>query len=55
MDHNPKNLFGLFLTFYLARLILTLQGLNNPRDVNFMLVLKGNFGGSPKITLQNYF
>ena len=38
----------------------TLQGKNNvagfkrnPRDVNFMLVLKSIFGGSPKITLQN--
>ena len=31
---------------------ITLQGQNNPRDVNFMLVLKGILGGTPKITLQ---
>ena len=47
---SPENLFGFFLPF-------TLQGenslarLNNLGNVNFMLVLKGVFEGSLKVTL----
>ena len=32
---------------------ITLRGENNLRNVHFLLVLKGIFGGSLKITLQN--
>ena len=34
------DLFGLFLTFYLARHKKTLRGKNNLGHVNFMLVLR---------------
>ena len=50
---HPENLLGLFITFNLARLKITFLRLNNLRNVNFVLVLKGIFGGSLKITLPN--
>ena len=50
----PKNLFGLFVNLLLpCKAKITLRGKNSLRNVNFMLVLKGLFGGSLKRTLQN--
>ena len=50
---GPKNLFGLFLTFYLARQKQPCK-VKITREMSiFVLVLKGIFRGSPKITLQN--
>ena len=51
--HHPKDLCGVIFNLLPYEEQITLRGNNNLANVNFMLVLKGIFGGSLKITLQN--
>ena len=52
-ESDPKNLFGLVIYLLPCKAKKTLRGKSNLGNVNFLLVLKGIFGGSLKITKQN--
>ena len=49
----PRESFRVIFNLLPCRAKITSRGKNNLGHVNFMLVLKGIFGGSLKITLQN--
>ena len=49
----PRESFEVIFYLLPRKAKITLQGKNNLANVTFMLVLKGVFGGSLKITLRN--